>query len=100
MDKGYAEAPVTSWRTTKGRQSTRWAKQSETFPGGRIIVLAVGILTLVVGAWLSRAITHSITIPISRSSSHIDLMAKGDFSIPVSPHALRGRTRWAYSPNQ
>ncbi len=55
---------------------------------GRTIFLGIGILTLLVGAWLSRTITHSITIPIGRSSAHIDLMAKGDFSIPVSPHAL------------
>ncbi len=55
---------------------------------GRAVFLAIGLLTLLVGAWLSRTITRSITIPINRSSSHIDQMAKGDFSIPVSPHAL------------
>jgi len=55
---------------------------------GRTIFLGIGVLTLLVGAWLSRTITRSITIPIERSSAHIDLMAKGDFSIPVSPHAL------------
>lgn len=51
----------------------------------RMVSLALGIVTLLVGMWLSR----SITIPIVRSSAHIDLMAKGDFSIPVSEHALK-----------
>jgi len=56
---------------------------------GRIVFVGLGIMNVVVGAWLSRAITRSITIPILRSSAHIDLMAKGDFSIAVSEHALR-----------
>jgi len=53
--------------------------------------IGLGIVTLLVGMWLSRATTRSITIPIIRSSAHIDLMAKGDFSIAVSPHALGRR---------
>jgi methyl-accepting chemotaxis protein len=53
------------------------------------VFIALGLVTLLVGMWLSRATTRSITIPITRSSAHIDLMAKGDFSIPVSPHALK-----------
>jgi methyl-accepting chemotaxis protein len=54
----------------------------------RTVFIVLGLVTLVVGMWLSRATTRSITMPITRSSAHIDLMAKGDFSIPVSPHAL------------
>ncbi|MGD0489829.1 MAG: methyl-accepting chemotaxis protein [Syntrophorhabdales bacterium] len=54
-----------------------------------MVSLVVGIITLLVGVGLSRAITRSITIPIVRSSTQIDLMAKGDFSIPVSEHALK-----------
>jgi methyl-accepting chemotaxis protein len=56
---------------------------------GRIMFILLGLINIVVGAWLSRSITRSITIPIVRSSQHIDLMAKGDFSIPVSEHALK-----------
>jgi len=56
---------------------------------GRIVFVSLGIVNIMVGAWLSRAITRSITIPVLRSSAHIDLMAKGDFSIAVSQHALR-----------
>ena len=55
----------------------------------RAVFIVLGLVTLVVGVWLSRATTRSITIPIARSSAHIDLMAKGDFSIPISPHALK-----------
>ena len=54
-----------------------------------MVFLIVGIITLLVGVGLSRAITRSITIPIFRSSTQIDLMAKGDFSLPVSEHALK-----------
>lgn len=53
-----------------------------------IVFTAIGIINLVVGVLFSRAITKSIAIPIMVSSSHIDEMAKGDFSIPVSPKAL------------
>ena len=57
----------------------------------RITFVLLGALTLVAGTLLSLGITRSITIPISRSSSHIDLMAKGDFSIKVSEHATKRR---------
>lgn len=55
----------------------------------RIFFLVLGVVTILVGAWLSRAITRSIAVPILRSSDHINLMAKGDFSIAVSDHAIR-----------
>ncbi len=58
---------------------------------GRIVFVALGIVNILVGSGLSRTITRSITIPILRSSAHIDLMAKGDFSIPVSEHAMKRR---------
>jgi methyl-accepting chemotaxis protein len=57
----------------------------------RVILAVVGILSLVFGIFVSIVTTRSITIPILRSSSHIDLMAKGDFSIPVSRSALNRR---------
>jgi len=57
--------------------------------GVRVILIVVGIVSLIFGIFVSIMITRSITVPIVRSSSHIDLMAKGDFSIPVSRSALK-----------
>ena len=54
-----------------------------------VIFPILGFVTILVGAGLARTITHSISTPILRSSAHIDLMAKGDFSIHVSEHALK-----------
>jgi methyl-accepting chemotaxis protein len=54
-----------------------------------VVFTLLGVANLLIGIWLSHSITRSITLPLLRSSSHIDLMAKGDFSIPVSEHALR-----------
>lgn len=62
------------------RRTIRWA---------RFVFICLAGLSIAVGMWLSRTTTRSITIPIIRSSAHIDLMAKGDFSIPVSEHATR-----------
>jgi methyl-accepting chemotaxis protein len=55
----------------------------------RIVVLVVGVVAFLVAMFLSRKTTTSITIPINRSAEHIDRMAKGDFSVPVSAHALK-----------
>ena len=55
----------------------------------RVVVLLIGIVAILVGVFLSRATTSSITIPINRSAGLIDCMAKGDFSNPVSEHALK-----------
>ncbi|HVN95492.1 MAG TPA: methyl-accepting chemotaxis protein [Syntrophorhabdaceae bacterium] len=55
----------------------------------RLIFIALGVINLLIGMFFSRAITKSIAIPIIRSSSHIDLMAKGDFSIMVSEGAMQ-----------
>lgn len=64
------------------------AEGRATVLSARIVFACLGVVTLLVGMWLSRATTRSIAIPILRSSQHIDLMAKGDFSIPVSKHAI------------
>ncbi len=66
----------------------------------RTLFIILGVVTLLLGIWLSRAITKSIAIPIIRSSAHIDLMAQGDFSIPVSEHAMKGKTKWVFSRNR
>jgi methyl-accepting chemotaxis protein len=55
----------------------------------RIVFLALGALTFFFVAFFSRAIGRSISIPIDCSSTHMDSMAKGDFSVPVPPYALK-----------
>jgi methyl-accepting chemotaxis protein len=60
-------------------------------PFTRTIFIALGLLIILASCVLSRGITRSVTIPVARSSAHFDLMAKGDFSIPVSSHALNRR---------
>ena len=84
----YMEAADNIVAYNQKRTLVRLDEAKGNISTGRAIFLSIGVLTLLVGAWLSRTITRSITIPIGRSAAHIDLMAKGDFSIPVSPHAL------------
>ena len=84
----YMEAADNIVAYTEKMTLARFNEAKRNISTGRTIFLGIGVLTLLVGAWLSRTITRSITIPIGRSAAHIDLMAKGDFSIPVSPHAL------------
>jgi len=55
---------------------------------GSAIFVTLGLASLIVGIFFSRAVTRSITIPIMRSAGQIDLMAKGDFSLSISEHAL------------
>ncbi|MGD0660125.1 MAG: methyl-accepting chemotaxis protein [Syntrophorhabdales bacterium] len=55
----------------------------------RTVFVVLGVLAFAFGAWFSRTITLSITVPVTLSAAHIDLMAKGDFSVPVSSHALK-----------
>jgi methyl-accepting chemotaxis protein len=73
----------------EGRIQYRYEEAKRRSFGARIIFLITGVVALLAGAALSRATTRSITIPITRCSEHIALMSKGDFSIPVSEHALK-----------
>jgi methyl-accepting chemotaxis protein len=75
----------------EGRVESRFAEARGNLFFARIVFVVLGVLTLAFGGWFSRTTTLSITVPITRSAAHIDLMAKGDFSIPVSPHALKRR---------
>jgi methyl-accepting chemotaxis protein len=84
LDKADA---IIRYNESTTEQAYEHAKKSAST--GRITFVVLGIINILVGVWLSRAITRSIAIPIVRSSAHIDLMAKGDFSIPVSEHALK-----------
>ncbi len=84
----YTEAADNIVAYNEKRMQVKFDEAKSNISTGRTIFLGIGLLTMLVGVWLSRTITRSITIPIARSSGHIDLMAKGDFSIPVSRNAL------------
>jgi methyl-accepting chemotaxis protein len=85
----YIEAADKITRYNDGRMESSLGEARGSLFTAQIVFVALGVLTLVFGAWFSRTTTVSITVPITRSAAHIDLMAKGDFSIPVSPHALK-----------
>ena len=88
---GYCEAADAVARWNEGRTKFRHEEAKRNTFVAHMVFLVLGIVTLLAGTTLSRAITRSITIPIGRSSAQIDLMAKGDFSNPVSEHALKRR---------
>ncbi len=85
----YLQAADDLVRYNERRIAFKYEEAEHHASTARMVFLIVGIITLLVGVGLSRAITRSITIPIFRSSTQIDLMAKGDFSLPVSEHALK-----------
>ena len=85
----YLQAADDLVRYNEKRIKFRYEEAGRHASTARMVSLVVGIITLLLGVWLSRTITRSITIPIARSAAQIDLMAKGDFSIPVSEHALK-----------
>ncbi|MCX5813006.1 MAG: methyl-accepting chemotaxis protein [Proteobacteria bacterium] len=83
----YIKAAEAVLKYNEGRLQYRYEKAQKDASTTRLIFILLGIVNIGIGMFFSRAITRSIAIPIIRSSSHIDLMAKGDFSIPVSVHA-------------
>ncbi|MGD0232146.1 MAG: methyl-accepting chemotaxis protein [Syntrophorhabdales bacterium] len=87
-DQGYMDAADHLIKYNEGRTLSLFGQAKNHVSMAVVWSMILGIFTLVVGMWLSRSITRSITIPVLRSSAHIDLMAKGDFSIPVSVHAM------------
>jgi hypothetical protein len=72
---GAAEDVV---RYNEGRVEFRYKEAKESATIARIIFVALGFVNLIIGILFSLTITKSIALPILRSSSHIDLMAKGD----------------------
>jgi methyl-accepting chemotaxis protein len=71
----------------KGIQEKYLEIEKANRTAGFVLIIFV-VVTIILCVLMSMRITRSITIPIVRSSAHIDLMAKGDFSIPVSGRAL------------
>jgi methyl-accepting chemotaxis protein len=87
--EAYTSAADAVLQYNLSRIELQYGEAKSSARAGRITFILLGIINILVGMWLSRAITRSITIPVIRSAEHIDLMAKGDFSIPVSEQALR-----------
>jgi methyl-accepting chemotaxis protein len=85
--QGYINAAEAIVKYNEGRLHYRYEEAKKSASTMRLVFILLGIVNICIGILFSRAITNSIAIPIIRSSSHIDLMAKGDFSIPVSVHA-------------
>ncbi len=75
-------------RYNEGRIQYRYEEAKGRYSAAMIVFLVLGAAALLAGALLSRRTTQSITVPLARCSEHIGLMSKGDFSIPVSAHAL------------
>ncbi len=84
----YIEAADKIVKYDEGQMQSRFEEARGDLFTARIVFVALGVLALAFGAWFSRTTTLSITIPMARSAAHIDLMANGDFSVPVSPRAL------------
>jgi methyl-accepting chemotaxis protein len=76
-------------RWNEGRTEFRDKEAKESASTARIICVALGLVNLLIGILFSLNITRSIAAPIIRTSSHIDQMAKDDFSIPISESAMK-----------
>lgn len=86
--QNYTRAAETIVRYNEDRIQDRYEEATKSASMMRIVFVLLGIIALFTGFLFSFTITRSITIPIVRSAAHIDLMANGDFSVPVSPHAI------------
>ncbi len=87
--QNYIQAAEAVVRYNEGRIHYRSEEAKKSASTVSIIFILLGIITLCIGVFFSVFTTRSIAIPIMRCSSHIDMMAKGDFSIPVSIHAIK-----------
>ncbi|HEY3275397.1 MAG TPA: methyl-accepting chemotaxis protein [Syntrophorhabdaceae bacterium] len=86
--ESYTRAADAVTQYNIGRTQFRYDAAKKSASMGRLLFIVLGAFTVLISIVLSRTITTSITIPVERSSAHIDLMAQGNFSIPVSPKAL------------
>jgi methyl-accepting chemotaxis protein len=86
--QGYMGAADAIVRWNEGRTQFRHEEAKRNTSMARLVFLLLGIGNILVGSLFSWLTTRSITKPILLCSSHIDSMAKGDFSIPVSEDAI------------
>ena len=82
--QGYIQAAEAIVRYNEGRNQLRYEETKQNVSTSHIVFVVLGVVTLCIGTFFSLATTRSIAAPIMLSSNHIDMMAKGDFSIPVS----------------
>jgi methyl-accepting chemotaxis protein len=75
----------------KGRIEYRIQLIEGNLKWAKVFFVLFALLSLGIAIYLSGTISKSIAVPILRSSSHMDLISKGDFSIPVSKGALARR---------
>jgi len=68
----YLEAADDLVRYEEQRIKSRYDEAQSKASLARIVVLVVGVVAFLVGMFLSRATTTSITIPINRSAEHIE----------------------------
>jgi methyl-accepting chemotaxis protein len=84
----YIQAAEAVVRYNEGRLRFRYEEAKRSASTTLIVFVLLGVINLAIGIIFSVLTTRSIAIPIMHSSSHIDMMAKGDFSIPVSRAAV------------
>ena len=86
--QGYIQAAEDVVRYNEGRIQYRYEEAKRTASTTRMVFILLGAINLCIGIFFSLATTRSIASPIMLSADHIDMMAKGDFSIPVSESAI------------
>lgn len=72
----------------EGRTTLRFHELQSTYKVVMVVFVLVGLGAIGLTLFLGTLTQRSITIPIERSAAHMDSMAKGDFSNPVSEDAL------------
>ena len=88
MVEGYMAAADAMVRYNEEKTKYRYEEARKGVSNGRIVFTVFGVMTLVIAVFFSRTITRSITVPITRSSAHINQMARGDFSQAVPRKAV------------
>jgi methyl-accepting chemotaxis protein len=66
----------------------RYKQAQSTYTFTAIVFIVVTLLAIGITLLLGTLTQRSITVPIASSAAHMDSMAKGDFSIPVSEEVL------------
>ncbi|RJF98692.1 methyl-accepting chemotaxis protein [Noviherbaspirillum saxi] len=62
---------------------TTYAESQENFASTRLGMLAVGIITLALGAFIALYITRTITVPLQRAAAIADTIASGDLTTQI-----------------
>ncbi len=72
----------------QSQTEARYKEAQSTYSFAAILFIVVTLVAVGLTAFLGTLTQRSITVPIARSAAHMESMAKGDFSIPVSEDAL------------